>query len=120
MRGKSHIEICDVACMWKESTSLGGAESSTTMSVLFHTSEHGIMASDARSRHRKDAAEGAADEHRLRGQPSGLVEELFYSFPVFPSLHYDAKVVRRNGTSVTPGIVRNAFAAFVPDGEQTV
>ena len=90
------------------------------MSVLFHTLVLGIMACDARRRHRKDAAEGAANEHRLRGRPSRLVDELCYPFSGFLSSHYDAKIVRRDGTPVTPGIVRDAFEAFVPDDKPTV
>ena len=42
------------------------------------------------------------------------------SFSGFLSSYYDAKIVRRDGTPVTPGIVRDAFEAFVPDDEQTV
>ena len=72
---------------------LRGRGGLTTMLVLFHMLELGIMANDARGRHRKDAAEGAANEHRLRGRPSRLVDELCYPFSVFLSLHYDAKIV---------------------------
>ena len=89
------------------------------LAALFDTPEFGTMGGDeGKDGHRQNAEPGEVHEHRLRGRPSGLVDKAFHPFSDFLSSHHGVEVDRRNGTPVGIGVVRDAFEAFAPDGEQ--
>lgn len=76
------------------------------LAALFDTPEFGIMGGDeGKDGHRQNAEPGKVHEHRPRGRPSGLVDEVFHPFSDFLSSHHGVEVDRRNGTPVGIGVV---------------